>query len=122
MDKATFLQEVVEYVTQLQVMAMTAQGFAATRLIASENSLSQQAAVQQAVTLGSLSTLPEESQWQVRLLLPRQQTGHLPQKSRTSPEGEAQLSAAAIDVEEGIGVGKRATRSTEEPGRAAETS
>ena len=47
MDKATFLQQTVEYIKQLQ------------------------AVMHQLLAMGAIKNLPEETQWSIRLLLPR---------------------------------------------------
>ena len=47
MDKATFLQQTVEYIKQLQ------------------------AVMHQLLAMGAIKSLPEETQWSIRLLLPR---------------------------------------------------
>lgn len=82
MDKATFLGSTVEYIKQLQVCGYV---HTSTMCLGMINLLLQyasdvafigrcvwlQGTMQQLVSIGAVSKLPEEAQWNIRVLLPR---------------------------------------------------
>ena len=100
-DKATFLQQVVEYVRALQVRRVLAciwrlrsQLGACSR---SQDAGCAQGVLQQLMESGTVSKLPEDLQWSIRLLVPRRAAA---QAAAPAPAYAAPaLSAAALPAQ-----------------------